>query len=117
MLPKPEGPPLKVRVVPEIVYIEVFTVVTCVRLKRLNASARTSIFLFSVMEKRRERRRSTYQMFGCLKKLRGMSAKRVEPPDPLEPPPGVKQEAVTPPLVQVLNPNAEALTLPETVPV
>src|SRR5215212_5224043 len=40
----------------------------------------------SVILNRRESRASTYQMFGCLKKLRGMNAKRVAPPEPFTPP-------------------------------
>ena len=84
------------------------TVVTCVRLKRLKPSASTSIFVFSVILKRRERRASKYQILGCLKKLRGTSAKRVEPPEPLTPPPGVVFEA---------KPKAVGLIVPETFPV
>src|SRR5215510_3476346 len=69
------------------------TTVTCVRLKTLKPSASTSSFTCSLRLNRRERRASTYQMFGCLKKLRGTCAKRDEPPEPFTPPPGVWLEA------------------------
>ena len=60
------------------------------------------------MWKRRERRASKYQILGCLKKLRGASAKRDEPPEPLTPPPGVLLEA---------KPKDVGLTEPEMFPV
>src|SRR5947207_2070146 len=65
------------------------------------------MFVPSVILKRRERRASKYQIFGCLKKLRGTSAKRVAPPEPLTPPPGVVFEA---------KPKAVGLMVPETFP-
>ena len=60
--------------------------------------------------KRRESRASKYLMDGCLKKLRGKSAKRVEPPEPLRPPPGVDVPAGKPKLFT-------ALVVPETLAV
>src|SRR5437588_8068025 len=83
-------------------------VVTVVLFNRLNPSASTSKFIFSLMWKRRERRASKYQILGCLKKLRGASAKRDEPPEPLTPPPGVLLEA---------KPKEVGLTEPEMFPV
>src|SRR5687768_5718510 len=59
----------------------------------LKPSANSSMFVSSVMAKRREIRRSTNQILGCLKKLRGTCVKRLEPPDPFVPPPGVALEA------------------------
>src|ERR1051325_5279002 len=85
-----------------------FTTVTCVRLKTLKPSASTSSFTCSVRLKRRESRASTYQIFGCLKKLRGYSANLVEPPEPFEPPPGVWLEA---------KPNDRGSILPLILPV
>src|ERR1043165_5377397 len=84
------------------------TFVTCVRLKMLKPSASTSSFTLSVRLNRRESRPSRYQMFGCLKKLRGTRAKRVEPPEPLMPPPGVVFEA---------KPNDVGVMLPLIFPV
>src|SRR5678809_78499 len=84
------------------------TTVTCVRLKMLKPSASTSSFIFSVRLKRREIRPSRYQMFGCLKKLRGTNAKRDPPPEPLMPPPGVVLEA---------KPNEVGVMLPLMFPV
>src|ERR1041385_7852323 len=85
-----------------------FTTVTCVRLNTLKPSASTSSFTCSVRLKRRESRASTYQMFGCLKKLRGTNAKRDEPPEPFTPEPGVWLEA---------KPNDVGLMLPLMLPV
>src|SRR4051812_13143923 len=62
----------------------------------------------SLMWKRRETRMSRYQMFGCLKKLRPTCAKRVSPPEPLMPAPGVVLEA---------NPKEVGLMVPEMLPV
>src|SRR5688500_1476350 len=59
----------------------------------------------SRMLKRRDRRMSRYQILGCLKKLRRTSARRVSPPEPLTPPPGVVFEA---------NPKAVGLMVPES---
>src|SRR6476469_6445222 len=84
------------------------TVVTCVRLQRLKASARNSTLVFSVIENLRDSLISTNQMFGCLKKLRGNIANLDEPPEPLLPPPGVCVE---------LNPKAVGEMLPERFPV
>src|SRR5215217_4716351 len=84
------------------------TTVTCVRLKTLKPSANTSSLTASVRLNRRESRASRYQMFGCLKKLRGTNAKRDEPPEPFMPPPGVVLEA---------KPNAVGLILPLIFPV
>ena len=53
--------------------------------------------------KLRESRASKYLMDGCLKKLRGKSAKRVEPPEPLMPPPGVTVPAGKPKLLTALT--------------
>src|SRR4030095_202601 len=53
-------------------------------------SAKTSTLIRSLRLKRLESRPSRYQMFGCLKKLRGRSARRDEPPEQLTPPPGVE---------------------------
>ena len=50
---------------------------------------------------------SKYQIEGCLKKLRGTPAKRVAPPEPLTPPPGVVFDA---------KPNAVGLMVPEMLP-
>src|ERR1044072_2561733 len=84
------------------------TTVTCVRLNTLKPSASSSSLTASVRLKRRDSRASRYQMFGCLKKLRGTSAKRDEPPEPLIPPPGVVLEA---------TPNDVGVTLPLIFPV
>src|ERR1044071_764438 len=84
------------------------TTVTCVRLKTLKPSASNSSFTCSLRLNRRESLASTYQMFGCLKKLRGTSAKRDEPPEPFIPPPGVVFEA---------NPNDVGVMLPLMLPV
>ena len=79
------------------------------RLKTLKPSANNSSFVPSVIEKRRETRMSTYQIFGCLKKFRGTCAKRFAPPEPLAPPPGVWLEAkpndcgLMPPLMFPVN--------------
>src|ERR1044071_5737203 len=84
------------------------TTVTCVRLKTLKPSASSSSFTCSLKLNRRESRASTYQMFGCLKKLRGTRAKRDEPPEPFIPPPGVVLEA---------KPNDVGVMLPLIFPV
>src|SRR4029078_11560699 len=84
------------------------TTVTCVRLNTLKPSASTSSLTLSVRLNRRESRASRYQMFGCLKKLRGTNAKRVAPPEPFMPPPGVVLEA---------KPNEVGVTLPLMFPV
>src|SRR6185295_13403736 len=78
------------------------------RLNTLKPSARISSLTASVRLKRRESRASRYQMFGCLKKLRGTNAKRDEPPEPLMPPPGVVLEA---------KPNEVGVMLPLMFPV
>ena len=72
------------------------------------------------MLNRREIRMSTYQIFGCLKKLRGTSANLVEPPEPLTPPPGVAVPGAKPKLLpepMVPVPAPPGLTVPETVAV
>src|SRR5262250_3133234 len=74
----------------------------------LKPSARISSFMFSVRLKRRESLASTYQMFGCLKKLRGKPANLLEPPEPLIPPPGV---------VLLAKPNEVGVMLPLMFPV
>src|ERR1043165_7651169 len=84
------------------------TFVTCVRLNTLKPSASTSSLTDSVRLKRRESRASRYQMFGCLKKLRGTNAKRDEPPEPFMPPPGDVLEA---------KPNEVGVMLPLMLPV
>src|SRR5687768_2047484 len=73
----------------------------------LKPSARTSSLVPSVIANRRERRMSTYQMFGCLKKLRGTSEKRFAPPEPFAPPPGVEP----------LKPKLAGAMLPPMLPV
>src|SRR5215217_4781209 len=84
------------------------TTVTCVRLNTLKPSASTSSLTASVRLNRRESLASRYQMFGCLKKLRGTNAKRAPPPEPLMPPPGVVLEA---------KPNEVGVMLPLIFPV
>src|ERR1044072_4853715 len=84
------------------------TTATCVRLNTLKAAASTSSLAASVRLNRRESRASRYQMFGCLKKLRGTNAKRDPPPEPLMPPPGVVLEA---------KPNEVGVMLPLMFPV
>src|SRR6185436_6308841 len=85
-----------------------FITVTCVRLKTLKPSANSSSFTLSVRLNRRDSRASTYQIFGCLKKLRGTSENLLEPPEPLMPPPGVVLEA---------KPNDVGVMLPLMFPV
>ena len=60
---------------------------------------------------------SRYQIFGCLKKLRGTSAKRVAPPDPLTPPAGVAVFGANPKLLPAPVALPPGLTVPETVAV
>src|ERR1044071_884914 len=79
--------------------------VTCVRLKRLKPSASNSKFMLSLILNRREMRMSRYQIEGCLKKLR--VPKRVAPPEPLAPPPGVAFDA---------KPNDVGLMVPLMLP-
>src|SRR5829696_2982655 len=92
--------------------------VTCVRLKRLKASASSSKRTSSLIWKRREMRMSRYQMFGCLKKLRRRPPKRFAPPAPLTPPAGVEQVPVPTPLqAEPVKPNEAGEIAPETLPV
>src|SRR5436305_768424 len=63
--------------------------------------------MLSLILKRRETRMSRYQIEGCLKKLRGTPEKRVAPPEPLTPPPGVVFDA---------KPNAVGLMVPVMLP-
>src|SRR5687768_2849468 len=93
----------------EKLYKLVFTPVIWVRLNRLKASAKTSSRDPSVMLNRRERRMSRYQIFGCLKALRGNNANRFDPPEPFAPPWGV--------FVPVGNPQAVGVILPLMFPV
>src|SRR6188474_1835831 len=81
--------------------------VTWKRLKILKPSANNSSLVPSVRLNRREIRRSTYQILGCLKKLRGRRPKRVAPPEPFGPLPGVEP----------LKPNDAGEMFPEMLPV
>src|SRR2546423_272073 len=95
------------------------TLVTCVRLKRLNPSASNSSFVFSVGLNRREIRLSRYQILVCLKKWGATGENRVGPPEPLTPPAGVDVPGAKPKLLPeprvAAAPLPPGFTVPETV--
>src|SRR5439155_12190879 len=83
--------------VPPATYILVFSSVTCVRLRRLNASPRIVRFALFVIRNRREIRRSILTIFRSRKALRENNGKRLRLGNPPPVMPARRPPAAVPP--------------------